>query len=237
VLVAVGAVVVSRIARTPPLAAGGHTHVVRDVVEGMRWLWRNPPVRTLAITITAFNVTWGAAWSMLVLLAIERLRLGDVGYGLLLTVIAAGGLLGTVAYGWLERHFSLANIMRVGLIIETSTHLLLATTTTAWVAMATLFVFGVHEFVWGTTATSIRQRAVPTEFQGRVGSVYMVGVFGGLVVGAALGGVIAQRWGVTAPYWYAFVGSAVILAVIWRELGNIAHAGEPATGSPVPGSG
>jgi MFS family permease len=237
VLVAVGAVLVSRIARTPPLAAGGHTHVVRDVVEGMRWLWRNPPVRTLAITITAFNVTWGAAWSMLVLLAIERLRLGDVGYGLLLTVIAVGGLLGTVAYGWLERHFSLANIMRVGLIIETSTHLVLATTTTAWVAMATLFVFGVHEFVWGTTATSIRQRAVPTEFQGRVGSVYMVGVFGGLVVGAALGGVIAQRWGVTAPYWYAFVGSAVILAVIWRELGNIAHAGEPATGSPVPGNG
>ncbi len=226
VLVALGAVLVSRIARTPPLAGGGHTHVVRDVVEGMRWLWRHPPVRTLAVTITVFNVTFGAAWSVLVLLAIERLEMGEVGYGLLITVGALGGLLGTVSYGWLERHFSLADIMRVGLIIETATHLVLATTTTAWLAMVTLFAFGAHAFVWGTTATSIRQRVVPTEFQGRVGSVYMMGMYGGLVIGAALGGLIAGRWGVTAPFWFAFAGSAIILALIWRELDNIAHAEE-----------
>jgi predicted MFS family arabinose efflux permease len=226
ILVALGAVLVSRIARTPPLAGGGDTHVVRDVVEGMRWLWHHPPVRTLAVTITVFNVTFGAAWSVLVLLAIERLGMGEVGYGLLITVGALGGLLGTVSYGWLERHFSLADIMRVGLIIETTTHLVLATTTTAWLAMVTLFAFGAHAFVWGTTATSIRQRVVPTEFQGRVGSVYMVGVQGGLVIGAALGGLIAGRWGVTAPFWFAFAGSAIILALIWRELGYIAHAEE-----------
>ena len=54
----------------------------------------------------------------------------------------------------------------------------------------------------------------------------MVGVFGGLVVGNALGGVIASLWGVTAPFWFAFIGSAVILALIWRELEHIAHADE-----------
>ena len=193
---------------------------------GVRWLWRHPPVRTLAITITVFNVTFGAAWSVLVLLAIERLEIGEVGYGLMITVGALGGLLGTVSYGWLERHFSLANIMRVGLIIETATHLVLATTTTAWVAMVTLFAFGVHEFVWGTTATAVRQRVTPTEFQGRVGSVYRMGVYGGLVIGAALGGMIAARWGVTAPFWFAFAGSAIILVLIWRQLELIAHAEE-----------
>jgi predicted MFS family arabinose efflux permease len=52
----------------------------------------------------------------------------------------------------------------------------------------------------------------------------MVGVFGSLVVGAALGGVMAGRWGITAPFWFGFVGSALILAAIWRQLGNIAHA-------------
>ena len=30
----------------------------------------------------------------------------------------------------------------------------------------------------------------------------------------------------TAPFWFAFAGSAVILALIWRELGHIAHADE-----------
>jgi predicted MFS family arabinose efflux permease len=92
--------------------------------------------------------------------------------------------------------------------------------------MAVLFLFGAHAAIWGTTATSIRHRAVPTEFQGRVGSVYMIGVQGGMVVGAAVGGVIARIGGLTAPFWFAFVGSALILAVIWRELGHIAHADE-----------
>jgi MFS family permease len=225
VLVATGAVLVSRIAATPPLG-GADSHVVRDVREGVRWLWRHPPVRTLAITITVFNVTFGAAWSVLVLLALERLGLGEVGYGLMTTVGAVGGVLGAVAYGRLEQRFSLADIMRVGLIVETVTHLVLATTTVPWVAMTILFVFGIHASVWGTTATAIRQRAVPTEFQGRVGSVYMVGVFGGLVIGAALGGILAGRWGVTAPFWFGFAGSAVMLVLLWRELGNIAHAGE-----------
>ncbi|MGE0000219.1 MAG: MFS transporter, partial [Ilumatobacteraceae bacterium] len=49
-------------------------------------------------------------------------------------------------------------------------------------------------------------------------------VHGGLVVGAAIGGVVARIWGVTGPFWFAFVGSALILVVIWRELGHIAHA-------------
>jgi MFS family permease len=227
--VALGALLVSRIVATPAPAKIDRSHVRRDVVEGLRWLWGHPPMRTLAITITFFNITFGAAWSVLVLLAIERLGTGEVGYGLMLTALALGGVLGTVSYGWLERRFSLADMMRAGLIIETITHLVLATTTTPWVAMAALFAFGVHAFVWTTTSTTVRQRSVPNEFQGRVASVYLMGVFGGLVVGAALGGVIAARWGVTAPFWFAFVGSGVILALIWRQLGQIAHSGDTQT--------
>jgi hypothetical protein len=58
--------------------------------------------------------------------------------------------------------------------------------------------------------------------------VYLIGVQGGLVVGGAIGGVIAGAWGVTAPFWFGFVGSAVLVVLIWRELTNIAHnEGEP----------
>ena len=66
----------------------------------------------------------------------------------------------------------------------------------------------------------MRQRAVPREFQGRVGSVYVVGLFLGLVIGQALGGVIAERWGLTAPFWFAFVGSGLTLVLVWRPLGS-----------------
>ena len=60
-------------------------------------------MRTLTITIVIFNVTYGAAWSVLVLYAHRALGMGEVGFGLLTTVAAVGGLLGTGVYGWLDR--------------------------------------------------------------------------------------------------------------------------------------
>jgi predicted MFS family arabinose efflux permease len=203
------------------------------VSEGLRWTVRNPAVRTLILTILIFNVTYGAAWSVLVIYADRRLGLGAVGFGLLSTVAAVGGLLGTAAYGWVTRRLSLGNLMRIGLIIETFTHLALAVTTTPTVAFVILFVFGAHAFIWGTTSITIRQRAVPIELQGRVTSLNTIGVYGGLVVGAAIGGALASGFGVTAPFWFAFVGSAVFVPLLWRQLAHVAHTDE-GSGEPVP---
>jgi len=220
-------VLVLRVALPPgPVRETTDTHVLRDIAEGVRWLLRHPPVRTLTIVILAFNVTWGAAWSVLVLYSLDVLDMGPVGYGLLTTAAALGGLLSTTCFGWLERHVALATLMRACLLLEVLMHLALAVTREGWIAMAILFVFGTYAFVWGALSSAVRQRAVPTEFQGRVGSVYAVGVFGGAVVGAALGGVLAEHGGLLAPFWFAFVGSGLTLALVWRQLGHIAHADE-----------
>lgn len=211
-----------RLPRVRDAGVGG-THIRRDIAEGLRWMWHHPPVRTLALTIVTFNVTYGAAWSVLVLYAIERLDAGEVGFGLLTTAVAVGGVVGTFLYGRLTARISLGGIMRIGLIIETVTHALLALTTRLPVALAVLFVFGIHAFVWVTTSTSVRQRAIPLHLQGRVGSAYLIGVQGGIVAGSAVGGAIAGAWGVVAPFWFAFAGSAVLVVLIWRQLPQIAH--------------
>ena len=228
VLLGLGALLISRMVVPPLVRPPGPSHVGRDIAEGFRWTWGNPAVRTLTITIVGFNVTYGAAWSVLVLYATETLAMGPIGFGLLTTVGAVGGLVGTAGYDWLERHVSLANIMRAGLIVETLTMLGLAVTTVPWVAMAIMFVFGVHAFIWGTTSRTVRMRAVPAALQGRLGSLYSIGVFGGIVAGQAIGGVIAKIWGITGPFWFAFAGSAVLLLLLWRELAHIAHADEAA---------
>ena len=223
ILVAFGALLISRMAASKPDVPETRAPARRQIADGLRWLWGHPPMRTLTLTIVTFNVTFGAAWSVLVLYATETLDMGEIGFGLLTTASAIGGVLGSWSYTWVEQRISLANIMRGGLIIETLTHLSLAITRTPAVAMVVFFMFGMHAAIWATTSTAVRQRAVPGEFQGRVGSVYMMGVHGGLVVGSAIGGVIAHQWGVTAPFWFAFVGSALILVAIWQALGHIAH--------------
>jgi MFS family permease len=218
-----GAVLVSRIALHDREEPPPRRSVRAEVAEGMRWLWHHPPIRTLAITIVLFNVTFGAAWSVLVLYSQERLGMSAAGYGLLTTAGALGGLVATAAYGWLEEHVGLANLMRVGLVLETLTHLALALTTTAWIALVVMFVFGAHAFVWGTTSRTVRQRAVPDALQGRVGSVYMIGVVGGMVIGTPIGGALARGWGITAPFWFGFVGSGILVIAMWRQFSHIAR--------------
>lgn len=200
-----------------------------EVREGITWLFANPPMRTLALTIFMFNVTFGAAWSVLVLYASQRLGMGPVGFGLLTTALAVGGIVGALAYGRLERRFSIGSMMRAGFLIETATHLSLAVTTSPVVALGTMVVFGAHEFVWGTNAEVVRQRAVPNELLGRVTGVYRVANVGGLVIGTLIGGVLATVYGITAPFWFGFIGSAVLVVVLWRRFDAIVHAGEGST--------
>ncbi|GIM62716.1 MFS transporter [Planomonospora venezuelensis] len=228
--IAAGVVLVSRIG-TPPGAVRGDvdTHIRQDIVDGVRWLMANPPVRTLAVIMVVFNVTWAAPWSVLVLWALERVGIGEAGFGLLTSAAALGGLLATFSYGRLERLVPLATLMRAVLLAEVLFHLAMALTTSPWAAYPLMFFFGAYAFVWGTLSQAVRQRAVPQELQGRVGSVYMVCVMGGMLLGGLLGGLIAREWGLTAPWWFAFAGSGVTLALVWRSLAQIAHADEAAT--------
>ncbi|NUT42207.1 MAG: MFS transporter [Thermoactinospora sp.] len=234
-LAAAGLVMISRIVLPAHGRENGSTgkSVLHDLREGFLWTVRHAAVRTLVLTILIFNVTFGAAWSVLVLYSLERLGLGSVGFGLLTTIMAVGGLIGTALYGAITRRFSLGVVMRAGLIIETLTHLGLALATSAWVAFPIFLVFGAHAFIWGATSVTVRQRAVPTELQGRVGSVNTICVFGGLVVGSLIGGALASHYGVTAPFWFAFAGSAVFVVALWRQLLHIAHDDEaPAQVTP-----
>ncbi|OYC95645.1 MFS transporter [Microbacterium sp. Yaish 1] len=228
VCVALAIVLISRITATKRAepADGGRERppVHTDILSGIRWLWRNPPVRTLVIIILTFNVTWAAPWGVLVLYATDYLQMGPVGYGALTTASAIGGLAATLLFGRLERRFSFAALMRVCLTAEVLMHLAFALTASGVVAFVIMIAFGAYAFVWATISTTVRQRLVPHELQGRIASVNMVGVFGGLVIGQALGGVIAQVWGPTGPWWFAFVGAAVTLLLVWRPITHIAAA-------------
>lgn len=219
-------VLIARMTLTPLPTKGpeARTPVHTDIAEGLRWLWKNPPVRTLVIIILVFNVTWAAPWGVLVLYATEHLQMGPVGFGALTTASAVGGMVAVLSFGWLERHVSFATLMRVCLSAEVLMHLAFALTTTGWLALAIMVGFGLYAFIWGTISTTVRQRLVPQELQGRIASVNMVGVFGGLVIGQALGGVIAQFWGLTGPWWFAFVGSALTLVFVWRPISHIVSA-------------
>jgi MFS family permease len=187
-----------------------------DVAEGFRWLAHQRVLRTMAGLIGLLNVTLAAATGVLVLLARERLHLGPVGYGALFACMAVGALLGSVLGDRLIARVTATWTIRVGLLIETGQYLVLATTHSAYFAGFVLFAFGVHAALWTIVGNSLRQRLTPPPMLGRVASTYLFVAAGGECGGALLGGLIASRFGITAPYWVGFVVAAAVTAATWR---------------------
>ena len=205
-----------------------------DVVEGLRWLLRHRLLRTMALLIGLLNVTLIAAISVLVLLAKERLHLGSVGYGLLFTCMAVGGILGSIFGDRLIERFTATWTIRVGLLIEAGMHLTLAASRSPYLVGFALFAFGVHGALWGIVGNSLRQRLAPPEMLGRIGSSTLFVVAGGNCVGALMGGVLASRFGLTAPYWVGFVVAVVVIAMTWRVFDRTTVAEAYRAAAPVP---
>ena len=199
---------------------GGGRSVGRDIADGLRWVWHEPVIRMMSLTLCLMNATLLAGFSIMVLYARDRLGLGAVGYGVLMASSAVGGIAGVLAAPALQSRCSASLLLRAGLVVETLTHLGLALAGTPWAAGAVLVVFGVHSSVLGSVETTYRQRRVPEELRGRVQSVFFMFAIGGNVVGALIGGPLARWQGVTAPFWCSAVAMAVVTAVAWRPFGR-----------------
>ena len=224
---AASAVLISLVAgtyRTRSAADGGPRRVRAELAEGFRWLARQRLLRTMAVLIGLLNLTLTAATAVLVLLARERLHLGAVGYGALFTCEAAGALLGSVCGDRLIRRVTATWTIRIGLLVEAGLHLTLATTRSAYLAGFMMFAFGMHGALWSIVGSSLRQRLTPPEMLGRVGSTSLFIAAGGNCAGAMFGGLIAARFGITAPFWAGFVVAVIVSASTWRVFNPAAVA-------------
>ncbi|HEX4704807.1 MAG TPA: hypothetical protein VH352_21945, partial [Pseudonocardiaceae bacterium] len=68
---------------------------------------------------------------------------------------------------------------------------------------------------------------------GRVGSTTLFIAAGGNCFGALLGGVVATRFGLTAPYWVGFVVAVIVSATTWRAFDRATVAQAYADGAAV----
>ena len=68
-------------------------NLAAEFTSGLRWLWRQPLLRTCSLLTAAANPTWRALYLMLVVLA-KRHGASSTLVGVMFAMIAAGGLLG-----------------------------------------------------------------------------------------------------------------------------------------------
>ncbi|MCZ7535912.1 MAG: MFS transporter [Acidimicrobiia bacterium] len=86
---------------------------------------------------------------------------------------------------------------------------------------------------WNVTTVTLRQAIVPDHLLGRVNSVYRLLAFGGMPFGALLGGVIAEGYGLAAPFWVAAVVTAVLALALVLLVDNDSVAAARSQNAPI----
>ena len=200
--------------------AASSTSLLREIREGLTWLQRHALLRTLALTLGVMNLTNVAYAAVLVLFAQERLGLGATGYGLLLAAEAVGGVAGSLLVRRVITRLGAGTALRVGLFVEALVPALLALFPSAFFAGTALALFGLHAAVWSVVTASLRQELVPARLLGRVRGAYNLVGSGSMALGAPLGGLLAGRFGLAAPFWFAALAVALLIPLTWHVLND-----------------
>jgi predicted MFS family arabinose efflux permease len=162
-----------------------------SAVEGVAYVWRHNFLRTIILGYGAANVARSMTMSIFVLFSIQMLRITGFGYGLLLACTAVGALAGSLCVGILRRYFSDAFLVVAPMVLLGSVTVVLATTSSPYVAGACNALFGFGSMVWNVVGVSAQQRAIPDALMGRVMAVDSLVTWGALPVGSLLGGLLA----------------------------------------------
>lgn len=193
--------------------------VAHQVTHSARWTWRNGLLRTLVVVGGLASVGYMIPFSYLVLYTREVLGLGPTGYGLLLSVSAVGGVLGSIVAAPVRRRVGYCATTAGALLVGAASFAVISVVDALWVVGVALSLYIAHAVVWNVMSASMRQKATPAAMMGRVGAVGRFVSITGLAVGAGLGGLLARHLGYQAPFAVAAVFFAVgaLLVVLARR--------------------
>jgi MFS family permease len=186
---------------------------VERLREGLAYARQTPDVLlpiVLAGLMAIFGMNFGV-WAPL--LARDVLDIGAGGFGLLMSSLGVGSLIGALTLAFRGRRASPRVLFGTALLFGAfEIALALATGLRLPAALAMVLMAGIG-FSMSTTMTQANttvQTNTPDHLRGRVMSIYMTVFAGSTPIGAALAGVLSDLWG--APVAVA-VGGVVVATV------------------------
>ncbi|MFC8192849.1 MFS transporter [Cellulomonas sp. NPDC057328] len=203
-----------RAGRTDAVASAPRTTLRAEVGEGLRFLWQRPVLRTLALMVGVSNLAESAMMAVFVLWAVgpdSPLGLSEPGYGALMTSVAVGAVLGSLAATWIAGRLGRTVSLALCILVAAASHAVPALTTSVLVVAGVWALAGAGIAVWNVVTVSLRQRLTPDHLLGRLNSAYRLLAWGTMPVGALLGGLIAQEVGLVWVFAVATVLDLVLL--------------------------
>jgi MFS family permease len=195
---AVSALLVRTLPAVPRPAPRAQESLLRQARAGASYVFRDRLLLGLALRPAVGNIAFLAVETVLALFAHERLGIGTLGFGLLLTAEAAGGLLGAAAASALGRRLGTGTALTCTAAVEGLAILGLAAAPNPYAAGLALAVCGAGMGATMVLAPSLRQAVVPARLMGRVASTSRMLAMCAAPFGAFLGGWLATAYDVRA---------------------------------------
>lgn len=187
---------------------------VAEAVAGQAWLWRQPLVRAITLTILLNNGGSNVTFAVFVLYFVTQVGITPAQLGLIFAIGGVSSLVGAqvsrplVVRGWLGPVMAGG----AGLVVLGQSGWLIAAYAPRQAAFAILAAFsalvGCSLMVYNVNQQSIRQAVTPDRLLGRVQSGVFVLVAAAGVTGSLLGGAIGQLAGLRTAI---VVGVAITL--------------------------
>lgn len=195
------------------------TTLLQEIGEGLRWLAGHRILLSLSLVLGAAGFAVEGVFAILVLYAQEILGLEEVGFGVLMTAFAAGGVAGSLLAERVSGLLGTGRTISVIFLLEAAAFATLALTTNPFLAGAMIALDALAGTVWNVVTISLRQELIPERLLGRVFSAFRMVGFGGMALGALVSGLLAREFGLTIPYWVA-AATMVILSATCAMLVN-----------------
>lgn len=187
-----------------------------DAVEGLRFLWGHRVVRPLLLTGTVLNFTSAGYFAVFVLWVVgpgSRVGLDPALYGVLLAALAVGAVLGAATAERLLRRFTEARLITGAWLANTLLLLVPVLVPDPRAIGLCCALLGFTNMVGNVVNQSMRQRLVPERLLGRVGGVSRTISYGSMPLGAVLGGLVGEVFGLPTVFLGA-VGLSLV-CVLW----------------------
>ena len=190
-----------------------------EIVEGLRYLWRTPVLRTLTAAGFGLNVAVGGVLGLLVVHADQALGLSpeDKRLGLLYAAGAVGSLVAAVILPRVSRWAGQGMVSLGGLGLFVVAVVGLAGTSTFTLALGVWWIWSVARLAVNANGITVRQLLTPDELQGRVNTTGRMLAWGGTPFGALLGGLSADAYGVRVAYLLLAVPAVLSVALVYAS--------------------
>ncbi len=180
----------------------------RDLVEGLRYVLRQPVVRAIAVFAAIANFLMPTVRAQLALYGDQRFHVTATELSWLYAAGPAGALAFSVIAGRIGRWLPFGRIILGSSLLYGLGILAMAVTPWLWLALLFLALSSGLLMLFNITQGSLRQQIVPNELLGRVGSAVNVIAQSSAPVGAVAGGFL-----IAATHNVAFVYGAIGLTM------------------------